>query len=320
LRTRTFLAVVAPVAAAALLGLVATRHPAPTVLAGDQPAPEEAARDDVPKKQPSRGGEGKYVTVYGARIHYIEQGTGPVVVLIHGLADDTSVWRDSMRPLARTYRTIAVDLIGHGRSAKPLFNYRPATFSDFFVGFLDALHIERATLVGNSLDGWVGLLVALRQPRRVERLVLVDSAGFADQEVPAVLNPSTLEECRDLLRYVFVSPRLVDDPALAAEVLTKRVENGDSYTIATFLASARRNKDSIDGQLGSLTVPALIVWGEQDHLIPLPVGRRFARDIRGSGLKIIPKCGHVPPFECPDAFNEALLNFLSKPKPKQPPR
>jgi triacylglycerol lipase len=257
--------------------------------------------------------------VYGARIHYTEQGAGPVVVLIHGLADDATVWRASVGPLARNHRVIAVDLIGHGHSAKPLLNYRPATFTDFFVGFLDALRVERATLVGNSLGGWVGLLVALRQPRRVERLVLVDSAGYADQEVPSVLNPSSLEECRELLHYVLASPRLADDPALAAEVLKKRVENGDGYTIATFLASAARNKDTVDGQLGKLALPALIVWGEQDRLIPLPLGRRFAREIRGSGLTVIPRCGHVPPFECPDAFNDALLKFLSESQPRQPP-
>jgi triacylglycerol lipase len=94
------------------------------------------------------------------------------------------------------------------------------------------------------------------------------------------------------------------------------VENGDGYTIATFLASAARNKDTVDGRLGALTMPTLIIWGEQDRLIPPPLGRRFTHDIRGSALKIIPKCGHVPPFECPDAFNEALLTFLSESKAK----
>jgi pimeloyl-ACP methyl ester carboxylesterase len=295
--------------AALLTGLTAWRLP-PAGTAEEKPA-SNASPD-----QPSADTQDKFVTVYGARIHYVEQGNGPVVVLIHGLADDGRVWQACMGPLARTFRVIAVDLIGHGRSAKPLLNYRPATLTDFFVGFLDSLRIERATLVGNSLGGWVGILVALGQPRRVERLVLVDSAGYADQEVPPVLNPSSLEECRELLHYVLASPKLADDPALAAEVLKRRVENGDGYTIATFLASARRNKDTIDGRLGALTMPALIVWGEQDRLIPLPLGRRFARDIRGSVLKIIPKCGHVPPFESPNAFNEALLSFLSEPKAK----
>jgi len=116
--------------------------------------------------------------------------------------------------------------------------------------------------------------------------------------------------------HLFASPKFTDDPALAFEALKKRVENGDSYTIATFLASAKRNQDTINGQLGILTVPVLIVWGEQDRLIPLSLGRRFTRDIRGSGLKIIPKCGHVPLFECPDAFNEVLLKFLSESKAK----
>jgi pimeloyl-ACP methyl ester carboxylesterase len=276
------------------------------------PAGGQPGSKDAPSQAPAQN-EDRYVTVYGARIHYAEQGKGPVVVLLHGLADDSRVWRATLGPLTRAHRVITVDLIGHGRSAKPLLNYRPATFTDFFVGFLDALHVERATLVGNSLGGWVGLLVALRQPRRVERLVLVDSGGFADQKLPPVLNPASLKESRELLHYVLASPKLADDPTLAAAVLTKRVVNGDGYTIATFLASARRNEDTIDGRLGKLTAPTLVVWGEQDRLIPLALGRRFARDIPGAGLQIIPDCGHVPQFERPDAFNKALLNFLAKP-------
>src|SRR5262245_49449030 len=74
--------------------------------------------------------EDRYVTLYGAQIHYVEHGSGPVVVLVHGLADDLKTWSASIEPLGRHYRVIAPDLIGHGRSAKPLLNYRPATFAD----------------------------------------------------------------------------------------------------------------------------------------------------------------------------------------------
>jgi pimeloyl-ACP methyl ester carboxylesterase len=148
---------------------------------------------------------GKFVTVDGARMHYVERGDGPLVVLVHGLADDARTWNAAIEALSGNYRVIAPDLIGHGRSDKPPLNYRAGTFAHFLSKLLDELRIERATFVGNSLGGWASLLVALSEPHRVERLILVDSAGYADQKLPAVLNPTTLEESRELLHYVFAS-------------------------------------------------------------------------------------------------------------------
>ncbi len=259
-----------------------------------------------------------FITVHGARIHYLERGQGPVVVLVHGLADDAHTWQTSLDALSKNYRVLAPDLIGHGSSDKPLLNYRPQTFTDFLTGFLDALKIERATLVGNSLGGWTVALVALEQPQRVERLVLVDSAGFADQKLPACLNPATLAEAREVLHYVFADPKLADSPVLAGEILQARVVRNDGYTIARFLESAKRNEDALDGRLGALKMPTLIVWGEQDKLIPPPNGQRFAREIPGAKLHLIPNCGHDAQFECPQPFNLVLLEFLGEKSENRP--
>ncbi len=255
---------------------------------------------------------GTFVTVHGARIHYVERGDGPTIVLVHGLADDARTWNATIEALAGKYRVIAPDLIGHGRSDKPLFNYRAGTFADFLSKFLDDLRIERATLVGNSLGGWASILVALNEPQRVERLVLVDSAGYADQHLPAVLNPTTLEESRELLSLVFAGKKFTNDPALAELILAARVANGDGTTIARFLESAQRNEDANDGKLSGLTMPTLVIWGEQDKLLPLSLGERFAKEIPGAKLAIIPNSGHVPQVESPQKFNEVLLGFLEQ--------
>ncbi len=256
---------------------------------------------------------GGFVTVYGARIHYLERGSGPTVVLVHGLADDANTWRGSMEVLCKKYRAIAPDLIGHGESDKPLLNYRAETFADFLIGFLDVLHIERATFVGQSLGGWSITLIALQQPQRVERFVLVDSAGFADQKLPACLNPATLEQSREVVQYVFATAKFTNDVALPAEILKARVTHGDGYTIARFLESAKRNEDTLDGRLSSLHVPTLVVWGEQDRLIPLAIGKRFAQEIAGARLQIIPNCGHDVQLERPEPLNQALLAFFAEP-------
>src|SRR5438067_6866400 len=107
---------------------------------------------------------GKFVTVFGARIHYVDVGAGPTVILLHGLADDVGVWGSVVPALAAKHRVIALDQVGFGRSDKPLLNYRAATFVDFLDGFLNELKIDRASLVGNSLGGWIAADFALAHP------------------------------------------------------------------------------------------------------------------------------------------------------------
>lgn len=251
------------------------------------------------------------MTVYEAEIHVVERGAGPAVVLVHGLGDDIRTWQATIDALAPTNRVIAFDMIGHGQSAKPPLNYRPATFADFLLGALDELRIERATFVGNSLGGWAAVLAALRRPDRVDRLVLVDSAGFANQPIPAVMDPGSLEDCRELLRWLFVDPKFADDPALAEEVLKTRVRSSDGSTIRAVMHSIAQNRDVLDGRLGGLRLPVLVVWGAQDQLIPVTSGERFAREIAGSRLAVIPQCGHVPQLERPTEFVGLLREFLA---------
>src|SRR5205823_7413351 len=120
----------------------------------------------------------KVASVYGAKVHYVDAGTGSPVILLHGLADDIGVWESAIAPLAAKYRVVALDQIGFGRSDKPLLNYRVSTFVDFLDGFLNELKIERASLVGNSFGGWIAAAFTLAHPERVERLVLCDAAGY----------------------------------------------------------------------------------------------------------------------------------------------
>src|ERR1051325_10630681 len=145
----------------------------------------------------------KETTVFGQKIRYVDVGTGPVVVLLHGLGGNSSNWAFNFAALSAKYRVIAPDQVGFGRSDKPLINYRVGTYVDFLDKFLDELKVERATLVGNSMGGWIAAAYTLKYPGRVERLVLVDAAGFAppkefDLNALAGLNPSTREEMKRL--------------------------------------------------------------------------------------------------------------------------
>src|SRR5205809_3104305 len=149
--------------------------------------PAQEATERTPKTD-------KFVTVYGAKIHYVEAGTGAPLILIHGLADDVTIWDSVIPALSARFRVIALDQIGFGRSDKPLLNYRVSTFVDFLGGFLTELKIERASLVGNSLGGWVAAAYALEQRERVERLVLSDAAGYA--ALAKTMDPRALRALR----------------------------------------------------------------------------------------------------------------------------
>jgi Predicted hydrolases or acyltransferases (alpha/beta hydrolase superfamily) len=267
-------------------------------------------------QQPVPDSTGHFVTVYGAKIYYVDRGAGPVVVLIHGLGDQSSVWKRSIDPLAATHRVIALDLIGFGRSDKPLLSYQPQTFVDFLGGFLAALHISRASLVGNSLGGQVAALYAIEHPAAVDHLALVDAGGYKlppgaiAPRMQAALRLSTREDYRYFAQFTFYDKKFIPDDAFLDYAIGERVRRGDAYTINQLTESLLRNDDVLDGRLGAITAPTLIIWGRGDRLIPRSVAGRLNHDIRGSRLQVIEKCGHIPQVECPDDLNASLLQFL----------
>jgi pimeloyl-ACP methyl ester carboxylesterase len=260
---------------------------------------------------------GKQVEVFSQKIHYIEAGSGANVILLHGLGGDATNWTLTVPALASKYHVWVPDQIGFGASDKPLINYRVATLVDFLEGFCKKTGIDKATVVGNSLGGWTAMAFALAHPERVEKLVLVDSAGysFADapvkptREMMSALNPSTVHGAKLVLSAIFANKSFVAD-ATAERLFTEHLRKNDGYTIDRFIDSFLRNEDFLDGKLGGIKVPTLVVWGRGDQLIPLASGERFAKDIPGAQLTVLDGCGHVPQMECAAPFNAVLTKFL----------
>jgi 2-hydroxy-6-oxonona-2,4-dienedioate hydrolase len=261
----------------------------------------------------------KLVTVYSAKIHYVEAGRGTPLILIHGLADDVAVWNSVISPLGAKFRVIAFAQIGFGHSDKPLLNYRVSTFVDFLDGFMSELKIDRASLVGNSLGGWIAAAFALAHPERVDRLVLCDAAGY--RALAQAMEPRTLDALklasRDDIRYLgpltFHNKQFYEGAAVD-DAFRQRVIAGDSYTISRVLDSLIRGDDALDNRLHAINRPTLILWGRDDKLIPLSFGERFHQEIAGSQLRIIDNCGHMPQIECPNEFATAARQFLSDAK------
>jgi pimeloyl-ACP methyl ester carboxylesterase len=258
------------------------------------------------------------ITVYGAKIHYVEMGSGPVVVLLHGLGGNTTNWQFNIAPLAQKYRVIVPDQIGFGQSDKPVTNYRIRTYVDFLDAFLKQLKIERASLVGNSMGGWVAALYALAHPERVEKIVLVDAAGLAfapgfDTSQLIKLNPSTREDMKELISRVFYNKTIFLSDAFIDASMAGRINAGDGYTIRSITESIIRREDFLDNRLSGIKQPTLVIWGREDGLLPLSDGQRFQKEIPGAELLIFEQCGHVPQVEKALDFNAAVLKFLAAP-------
>ena len=271
----------------------------------------------VPATQAPGATPNKEATIYGVKIRYLEAGSGPTVVLLHGLGGSSINWAFNVPALAQKYRVIVPDQIGFGTSDKPFINYRVGTYVDFLDKLLTELKVERATLVGNSMGGWIATLYAVKHPARVERLVLVDSAGFAppkefDLNTLSGLNPSTREGMRQLATLVFHNKLLFTNDAAIDLLLTQRIAAGDGYTIQSLVESIYRGEDMLDGKLAGLKAPTLIIWGRGDGLTPLArEGERFRKELPQAQFLIIENAGHVPQVEKAAEFNAAVLKFLT---------
>jgi 2-hydroxy-6-oxonona-2,4-dienedioate hydrolase len=258
----------------------------------------------------------KEVLVFGQKIQYVEAGSGPTVILLHGLGGSSVVWNFNIGPLAEKFHVVVPDQIGFGKSDKPLVNYRIRTYVDFLDQFCKQLGIEHATLVGNSMGGWIAAMFTASFPDRVDKLVLVDAAGYRppkdfDMRSLSGLNPTTREGMKILVAKVFYNKAFQSDAGID-QAIAVRMAAGDGYTINSITESIIRGEDFLDDAVKTIKRPTLIVWGRQDGLVPLTDGERFNKDIAGSKMVVIEHCGHVPNAEKAGEFNAALLKFLTE--------
>ena len=262
-----------------------------------------------------------YATVFGQRIHYVKAGEGPPVVLLHALGADLNDWQDNIAALAATHQVIAFDSIGSGQSDKPAIDYRPSTMIDFLAGFMDALGIQRASLVGHSFSGATAAGFAVAYPDRVDRLVLVasgygyalpaaaspDELGF----VPGTLKfifPSNLAETRELIRLTVIDPAKAKDESAVQNAFAGALRAG--YLMNRIRVTFVNRTETLDGRLGALNVPTLVIWGRKDGITPFEMGERFRSEIPGARLLAFDASSHFPNQEEAPAFNAAVAGFL----------
>ena len=269
------------------------------------------------------GVEPRVESVDGLRIRYVRRGSGPAVVLLHGIASSIYTWKDVLPALAHDHDVVAMDLPGFGGSAVPA---RPSVdvLQTAVVGLMDRLSISRASLVGNSLGGATAALVASRHPERVERLVLIDAAGFrlSPESRPWLLRVSggplgavvsRLPRPRPLvaigLRQVFQDDSLVTRERLD-EYEAPFLRPGAVSGMRALLNAQGPTADAFEATLRALRVPTLVVWGEDDRWIPVADAARFAAAIQGARKVVLPRCGHMPQEERPAEVLALLREVL----------
>lgn len=260
---------------------------------------------------------GPFVEVLGHQIHYVEAGNGPPVVLIHGLGADTRAWRQVIPALATKFHVYAIDQIGAGQSDKPQMPYRVGVLADHVAGFVRAMGLPHATLIGHSLGGWTAALVAAREPALVDRLVLMDAAGYHADTADLVNDAlSNVDPTAASMAQRFLGSANPDDQQMAQSVVgmyfQQRFRRDDGYALAAIVGSLLRREDVLtDDEVHAIKAPTLVIWGGRDEVISPDTGAAWASAIPGATLVTLDGCSHRVQLQCADRTNQAILKFLS---------
>ena len=289
----------------------------------------------APRRLPAEDFELREIQLHGHHVAYRCAGSGPAIVLVHGITSTSATWDRVMPYLATRFTVIAPDLIGHGESAKPRGDYSLGAYASGVRDLMVAVGHESATYVGHSLGGGVVMQLAYQFPERCERLVLVDSGGLG-RELNLLLRAATLP-LSELVLPLLASTRLLDAGRSVsrafgrlglragtdvAELARGHASLADPEARAAFVHTLRTIVDPM-GQRVSATdrlylaenIPFMIVWGERDPIIPVEHGLAAHELVPTSRLELFEDAGHFPHLDEPQRFLDVLLDFIESTEP-----
>jgi pimeloyl-ACP methyl ester carboxylesterase len=269
---------------------------------------EVAAGDTLPPGVP-----GRLLVVGGHRVHVVERGDGPAVLLVHGTGGTTLDWEGYvLDTLAQRHRVVALDLYGMGFSERAeAFDYGFRLWTDQLAGTLDALGIERASVIGQSLGGAVAAVFAGRYPSRVERLVSVDSGSWMPPFILLMLLPGAGEMILGRSDYW---PERPDQPAAYGERLSEvyRIKGTRRHLLRGMRAQVFDAWLYFDA-LSRVACPTLLVHGSADDIIPLWAATAVQRRLKNSRMIVLDGAGHFSMQDRPQEFVEGVSRFLDEP-------
>jgi pimeloyl-ACP methyl ester carboxylesterase len=274
--------------------------------------------------------EAKFVTIHGERIAVCDEGQGEPLLLIHGMAGSSQTWRAVLPQLAKKYRVIAPDLLGHGRSTKPRTDYSLGAFAVGLRDLLDELGVKSATVVGHSLGGGIAMQFLYQHPDYCRRLVLISSGGLGPdvglilrllaapgaELVMPVIAPSPVLRAGNSVRS-WLSSLGLRSPR-GAEIWSAYSSFSDRQTRDAFLRTLRSVVDYRGQSVSALNrlnlrddLPVLAIWGAEDTIIPVDHGYSALRSRPGSRLEVLPGVGHFAQVEAPTEVVELIDDFIS---------
>lgn len=272
----------------------------------------------------------KFLELHGDRVAFRDQGEGEVLLLIHGMAGSSETWRSVIPPLAKKFRVIAPDLLGHGESAKPRTDYSLGAFAVWLRDFLDELGVSRATVIGHSLGGGVAMQFVYQHPDYAQRLILISSGGLgpdvgwvlrllsapgAELVLPVIAPTPVLSvgnKLRSWLRGAGIqSPR-------GAELWNAYSSLSDGETRQSFLKTLRSVVDYRGQAVSALNrlrlreeLPVMAIWGERDGIIPVDHAYAAQEARTDARLEVLPDVGHFAQVEAPMRVVELIEDFIA---------
>jgi pimeloyl-ACP methyl ester carboxylesterase len=275
------------------------------------------------------------IELHGHRVSYRRGGSGPALLLLHGITDSSATWEGVAPHLAEHFTLIAPDLLGHGQSATPRGDYSLGAHASGVRDVLTALGIDHVTVVGHSLGGGIAMQFAYQFPERCERLVLVSSGGLgrevhlllraaalpgADYVLPALTSARLLGVGRragGLLKRLRLAPG--GDLAILAQGFAS-LDNGGSrqaflHTVRAVIEPSGQRVSAHDRLDLAGLLPSLVVWGEKDSIIPVAHGAAAHDAMPGSRFEVFPEAGHMPHDADPERFAALLIDFCATTKP-----
>ena len=270
-----------------------------------------------------KNAKGKFIDLDGRSTHYIEKGEGEVIILLHGFFYDSYLWDRNIEVMAEQFKVYSLDLWGFGYSTREPLDYGYQLYSDQVLLFMDALGIQKASLAGQSMGGGTAIWFCVQHRQRVNRLILVDTAGLP-HGLPLTGKFFNLPGVGEF--FLGLNNNLIRRKNLADVFIHNKEHITDSYfenvtrfhkiksTTECMLTILRKQffhtlSDQLE-QLSQLDVPILIVWGREDKGIPLRKGEEMHKILKGSRFEILDNAGHVPNYECAEEFNQLSLDFL----------